>query len=99
MSHPLDKDAEIAKLQKQLHDASQVSPTEREGIECHIRTMLSEKEQEELGLTGRQLHMQVLRILSGYRDATDQVVMLTVERDAATDAERARWQNVHADFG
>lgn len=86
------KDAEISKLQKQLHDASQVSPTEREGIECHISSMLTNDEQEEMGVDGRQLHMQVLRILSAYRDSIDDLARhkaaLRIARVALTNESR-----------
>lgn len=56
--------AEVERLTKERDDASQVSPSEREGIMSHISSMLSDAEQEEFGLTGRQLHMLVLRVLS-----------------------------------
>lgn len=71
--------AEVERLTKERDEASQVSPSEREGILCHISSMLSDTEKEEFGLTGRQLHMQVLRVLSAYRAAADDRDALTAE--------------------
>lgn len=78
-----DLEAANEALVKELHDASQVSPTEREGIECHIRSMLSDSEQEAMGLPGRQLHMQVLRVLSAYRSANEDRDQLRSQLEAS----------------
>lgn len=81
--------AEVARLTKERDDASQVSPSEREGIMSHISSMLSDAEQEEFGLTGRQLHMQVLRVLSAYRDSAATVAEL--QRDRERHSARLDW--------
>lgn len=47
-----------------LKDASNISPNERSGILTHIEQMTTPLQREEMGIDGRPLHLQVLRILS-----------------------------------
>jgi hypothetical protein len=77
---------QIATLTRELQDASQVTPNERETILCLIRSMLSEQQQEDIGTTGRPIHMQVLRVLSALQESQAQLSQLTRERDEAREA-------------